>query len=132
MSGAAELVLPGVGTGFKRGLDVGCGRTRVAGRGEMGTVVGQHGMDLVGYGRDQVSEEVAGNAARGLLVQLSKGELGGAVDGHEEVEAALFGVHLGDVDVKEADRVRLEAGPFGLVPIGVGQPSNAVALEAAV
>jgi hypothetical protein len=48
-------------------------------------------------------------------VQLGKGELGGAVDGNEEVELALLGPHLGDVDVEVADRVGLEARAPGLV-----------------
>jgi len=61
-----------------------------------------------------------------------EGELACAVDGHEEVEPAAFGVHLSNVDVEEADRVSLEAGPFGLVPGGVGQPRNPVPLRAAV
>ena len=70
--------------GFKRGLDVGCGRTRVAGRGEMGTVVGQHGMDLVGHGRHEGAPEVGRDPAGGFLMPLSEGELGRAVDGDEE------------------------------------------------
>lgn len=84
MFGAAELVLPGVG--------------------EVRAVVGEHGVNPVGHGRDQAPEEAAGNAARGPLVQLGKGELAGAVDRYEGVEAALFGVHLGDLDVEEADQ----------------------------
>src|SRR5215216_3734208 len=35
-----------------------------------------------------------------LLVQLRVGELGGAVDSDKEVELALGGLHLGDVDVE--------------------------------
>ena len=62
---------------------------------ELGAVVGQHRMDGVGHGRDEGPKEVARDPARGLLVQLGEGELGGAVDGHEEVEPALLGVHLG-------------------------------------
>jgi hypothetical protein len=33
-------------------------------------------------------------------VQFDKGELGGAVDRHQQVELALRGAHIGDVDVK--------------------------------
>jgi len=39
-----------------------------------------------------------------FLVQLDEGELAGAVDGHQQVEAALLGPDLGDVDVEVADR----------------------------
>jgi hypothetical protein len=43
-----------------------------------------------------------------FFVQFDKGELGGAVDRHQQVELALRGAHFGDVDVKLADRVGLE------------------------
>ena len=89
-------------------------------------------MDLVGDGSDEVAKEVAGDPARGLLVQLGEGELGGAVDGDEEVELALLGSDLGDVDVEEADRVALEPERCGLSPSVSGSRLIAVALKAAV
>jgi len=56
-------------------------RPGVAGRlGEVGAVVGEHGVDLVGNRGSKGPEEVAGNPAGGLLVQLGEGELGGPVD----------------------------------------------------
>jgi hypothetical protein len=48
-------------------------------------------------------------------VHLGEGKFAGAVDGHEQVELALFGPDLGDVDVKVANRVALE-GLLGLFP----------------
>ena len=71
-----------------------------AGGGELDAVVGEHGVDLVGDGRDQAQQELSRDGGGGLLVQLDEGELGGAVDGDEQVELALFGPHLGDVDVE--------------------------------
>ena len=65
-------------------------------------------MDLVRDGGDQAAQEVPGGAARHLLVQLDEGELGGAVDRDDEVELALRGSNLGDVEVEEADRIGLE------------------------
>ena len=50
------------------------------GIGEVDAVVGQHRMDLVGYRLDEGAQEVGC-----FDVQLSKGELVGAVDGDEEV-----------------------------------------------
>ncbi len=38
------------------------------------------------------------------------------VDGHEEIELTLDGLHSGDVDVKEAERVDLELAFEGLLP----------------
>ena len=74
----------------------------------MGSVVSEDGADLVGDGGDQAAQEVPRGLARHLLMQLDKGELGGAVDRHQQVELALRGAHFGDVDVKLADRVGLE------------------------
>ena len=65
-------------------------------------------MDLVGHGGDEVAQEVGGGTARDLLVQFDEGELGRAVDRHEQVELALGGADFGDVDVEVADRVGLE------------------------
>ena len=86
------------------GLDVRHSRARIAWRGEVGSVVGEDGMDLVRDGGDQAAQEVPRGAARHLLVHLDKGEFGRSVDGDEQVEFALRGSNLGDVDMKIADR----------------------------
>src|ERR1700712_5145712 len=96
------------------------------------TVWIEHRVDLVGNGSGKGPQEVAGNPAGGLLVQLSEGKLGSSVDRHEEVELAFASVHLGDVDVEVADRVALELRAQWLVTIDLGQPRDAMALEAAV
>jgi hypothetical protein len=41
-------------------------------------------------------------------MQLGKGELGGPIDGDEEIEPALGGADFGDVDVRVTDRIDLE------------------------
>jgi hypothetical protein len=69
-----------------RCLDVGRGRTRIAGRGEVGSVVGKDRVDLVRDGGDQATQEVPGGATRYLLVQLDDSELRGPVDGDDEIE----------------------------------------------
>src|SRR4051794_30422830 len=51
------------------------------------------------------------NMAQGrhsIIGKLDEGELRSSVDRHEEVELSLGGLHFGDVDVEEADRIRLE------------------------
>ena len=55
-----------------------------------------------------------------------------AVDGHEQVQLALFGADPCDVDVEVADRVSLEARAFGLVAVDIRQATDAVTLQAAV
>ena len=78
-------------------LDV-LGRPAIASRiGEGRAIVGEDSVDLVGYGRSQSPEEVPGYSPSCLLMQLDGGEPGGAVDGHQQVEASLLGADLGDV-----------------------------------
>jgi len=69
---------------------------------------------------------------RGLFVHLDKDELRGAVNRDQEIELALLGTHLRDIDMKVADRVGFELFAPGLVAIDVGQPGDAVSLQAAV
>jgi hypothetical protein len=66
---------------------------------ELRAIAGEHGVDGVGHGGHQGVQEVGGDAAGGLAVQLGEGELARAIDGDEEVEPALLGAHLGDVEV---------------------------------
>jgi hypothetical protein len=92
------------------GEDVGHGSGRgpvgVAGReAELVSVVGEHGVDPVGHGSDARLEEGGCGDPRCALDHLSEGELAGAIDGNEEVELSFGGLHLGAVDVKEADGV---------------------------
>jgi hypothetical protein len=109
----------------------GCG-SRVARRGKVDAVVSENRVHLVGHGFDQVVQKVARHARCDLLMQLNKGELRCAVDGHEEIEAALLSPDLGDVDVEVADWVRLELAPARLLALRLGQPRDAVALKAAM
>jgi hypothetical protein len=102
------------------------------GVGELGAVVGQHGVDAVGHGVHEGVQEVGRDPARGLLVQPGEGELARAVDGHEQVELAGLGADLGDVEVEVADRVGLEALLARPLAPGAGQAGDAVPLQAAV
>jgi hypothetical protein len=95
-------------------------------------VVGQDRVDAVGHGGNKGFEEGRGCDAGGALDQLDKGELAGAVDGHEAVELAFGGLHRGDVDVEEADRVGLEGRLGGPVALDFGKSGDAMALRAAV
>jgi hypothetical protein len=67
-----------------------------------------------------------------LDIELGEDDLRGPIDCTEEVELALPGPNLGNVDVELADGVALELGAVRLVGPGVRQPATAVALEAAV
>ena len=99
----------------------------------MGAVVGEDGVDLVGHGGDKAREEVCGDApAFAFSMQLDEGELRGAVDGDEEVELALRGLTSAMSIWKIADRIGLELALGGLVAFDLGQPADAVALQAAM
>lgn len=50
-------------------------------------------------------------------------------DGHEQVELALGGPHLGQVGVEEADRIRVELLPASLVTLNHGQAADAMAFQ---
>jgi len=89
-------------------------------------------MDPVGHRLDERAQEVTGDPARGFLVQLDKGELGGAIDGDQQVESALRRVDFGDVDVEGAERVGLEFTLGRGTAFDLGQPGDVVSLEAAV
>lgn len=65
-------------------------------------------------------------------MRFDEGELGGAVNGDEQVELALGGADFSDVEVKVTDGLGLEA-PFGhLCVCRLGQAADVVALQAAV
>ena len=105
-AGVFEGVRPNGLCGVKSRLDVRRGCTRIAWSGEVGSVVGEDGVDLVGDGGDQAAQEVPRGATRHLLMQFDEGELRGSVDGDEEVELALRGSNLGEVDMKLVSRHR--------------------------
>ena len=56
----------------------------------------------------EAAQEVRGRAARHLLMQFDEGELRGPINRDDEMEPALRGSDLGDVDMEIADRVSLE------------------------
>jgi hypothetical protein len=116
----------------------GC-RTGVARRGEVGAVVGEHGVHLVRRRRDQRAQKVSSDLSCGFLMQLSESDLAGAIDGHEQVEPPFLRVHLGDVDVtrraalaKVADGISLELLLGRLVTRHLRQAADAMALQTAM
>jgi hypothetical protein len=111
-AGIFEGMRPSELSSLQGGLDVRRSRARIAWRGEVGSVVGEDGVDLVRNGGDQAAQEIRGGPARHLFVQFDEGELRGPVDCHNEIEPALSGSDLGDVDMEIADRIGLE------VPLG--------------
>lgn len=95
-------------------------------------LVGEHRVEPVGHGADQVRQERCGRLDGGALLQVNEGELGDPVDGHEEVKLAFGGAHLGDVDVELADRIALERLECRLVALDLRQPTDPTALRTAM
>lgn len=116
----------------ERTSDLGSHRVAIAGRGEVDAVVGEYGVDFVRYGMDQRLKEVGCHALRGLFMHLDEGELRGTIDGHQQVELALFCAHFGDVDVEVADRIGLELLAPRAVALHVWQTRDLVPLQTTV
>lgn len=89
-------------------LDVRRGRTAIARGGEVGAVVSQDSVDLIGNGPDQLVEEVGGGTAGGFSNQPGKGELGSAVHGNKQVEFSLLRADLSQVNVEVTDGIGFE------------------------
>ena len=77
-------------------------------------------MDAIRNGLDECFEERSGGSHVCLFDELDHSELRGAVDGHEQVELAFGGSHLSQVDVEEADRIRIKLLPARSVTLDLG------------
>ncbi len=64
-------------------------------------------------------EELPSRAPIGLVDQLGDRELARAVCANEQIELAFGGLHLGDIDVEETNRITLEALTLGLVALDI-------------
>jgi hypothetical protein len=63
--------------------------------GEWDAVIGQHGMNLLGHGGDQVPEDLSRNHVVGWFMQLSSGHFAGPVNGDKSGERAFFRCPIG-------------------------------------
>lgn len=104
---------------------------RVAGRGELGAIVGEYCVDLVGNCFDQMTQEIAGDPSRGSLVQFHEGKSACPVNGHEHVQLAFARAPFRNIDVKVADGIDLEL-LLRLVTVRLRQAGDAMALEQAM
>ena len=128
-AGVFEGVRPNEFAGVEGRLDVRRCRARIAWRCEVGPVVCEDGVDLVGNGVDQPTQEVTRGLASHFLMQFDEGELRGSVDCNEQIEFALRGSDFGDVDMRIADRVSLEFLLGGGVAFDLRQSGDPVPLQ---
>jgi len=89
-------------------------------------------VNAVGHCFQQKFEELPSRPPVRLVDELGDRKLAGAVDADEQVELAFGNLNLGDIYVKEADRVALEALSLRLVPLNVRQTGYTMTLQAAV
>ena len=100
--------------------------------GELDAVIDQNRVYSIRYGFEQVFEELPSCSPVSLVDQLRHRKLAGPLNPHEHVQLAFGGLHFGDVDVKEADRVAFEELTLRLVPLDVRQAGDAVSLQTTV
>ena len=100
--------------------------------GELDAVVRQDSVDVVGHCFQEVFQELPRCSSIGFVDELGDRELAGAVDADEQVELAFGSLHLGDIDVEEADGIALEALALRLVAFDVWQTGNAMPLQASM
>lgn len=81
---------------------------------------------------DQSIEKGDRRLSIGFLEESGKGDFRGAIDGDEEIEFAFFCPDLGDVDMKEPDRIGLELFLRCFLAFYFWQPGDAIAVQAAV
>jgi len=70
-------------------------------------IISEHGVDRVRNRHDQSGEKVGGDPSRCPLVELGESVFTGSVD-FEEIEIAVLGPHLSDIDMEAADGTCLE------------------------
>ena len=100
--------------------------------GELNAVVGQDRVDPVRHRFQQVFQKFPSRQPVSLVDQLRHRELTRAVDADEQVKFAFGCLNLGDINVKKADRVALEALSLWLVAFDVRRTGDAMPLQAAV
>jgi hypothetical protein len=89
-------------------------------------------VDLVGHCLDESCKEGRCGDAVGLVHQLDKGELARPVDGNEKVELSFSSLYLGDIDMKEPDRIGLEFLLGRCLTFHLGQTADPVTLQTAM
>ncbi len=99
---------------------------------ELDAVVSEDGVNPVRHGRDKGCEECRCSNAVGLVDQRDEGKLAGSADSNEKVKLSFGSMHLGDVDVEEADGIRPEGLLGRFLALDVGQAADPVTLQATV
>jgi hypothetical protein len=99
--------------------------------GELGAIVSQDGVNIVGEVGQEALEEAGRSLAVSLGVDLDIDVAGGAIDGDKSITGAtLQGRQMLQVDMDEPNAGGLEDAGLGLIRLGT--PADAIALQATV
>ncbi len=88
---------------------------------ELAAVIDQNGMNPIRDNAQEMFEEFPGRLPVGFLSQLCDGKFTRPINGHKEIQLTLSGLDLGDIEMKEPNRVTFETLPLGLVSLNVRQ-----------
>ena len=94
--------------------------------GELDAVIGENGVDPIGHGFQQMLEELPGRLCVSRCNELSDDKFGRSVNAYKEIELTFSRLHLGNVDMEEADGVALELLALGLVAFDIRKAGDAV------
>lgn len=100
--------------------------------GEVDAVIRQNRMQGEGHSLDDIAQELSCSQLVGREMELGECKFGRSGDGDEQMELALDRLHLGDINVEVANRIAFELLLGGFVCRAVGQPRDAMPLQATV
>lgn len=110
---------------------------------ELDPIISEYGVDPLGHGFEEMFQELPSGFPISFVDQLGHCELARSVNANKEIQPIVgktiprivfcpssyfCGLHLGYIDMEEADRVAFELLPFGLVVADVLKPRNPVPL----
>lgn len=97
---------------------------------ELNAVIGQHGVDLVGHGADQVTQDLCGYGLVGVCMPLGRGQLADTIDGDNQRALAFCRADLRDGDRAVAEGIGLERFLRRRIACHVRQAADAMPLQA--
>jgi len=97
--------------------------------GELDVVIGEKGVDPIGHGLQQMLEELPGCLSASRCNERCDGEFGRSVNAYKEVELTFSHLHLGNVDMEEADEVALGLLALGPVALHIRRPRDTMSLQ---
>jgi hypothetical protein len=71
--------------------------------GELDAVIGENGVDPIGYGFQKMLEELSGHLSVRRCNELSDSEFGRSVNARKEIELTFSWLYLSDLDMEEPD-----------------------------